>query len=103
MVDKVVHISTTVHAIAKLFTPMCSPRGGDHQKNTGLLIGTHFVNSSILTKHKWTMEIACHTAVDSLGISSYDVTMLSYLQFPLLTPHEETHNRMREYCDTPRL
>ena len=30
LVDKMVHISSTVHAIAKLFTPMCSPRDGDH-------------------------------------------------------------------------
>ena len=37
--NEMVHISTMIHAIAKLFTPMCSPRDGDHQKNTGLLIG----------------------------------------------------------------
>ena len=40
MCEKMVHISSTVHAMAKLFTPMCSPRGADHQKHTGLLIGT---------------------------------------------------------------
>ena len=36
--NEMVHISTMIHAMAKLFTPMCSPRGGDHQKNTSLLI-----------------------------------------------------------------
>ena len=30
--DKMVHISATVHAIAKLFTPMYLPRDGNHQK-----------------------------------------------------------------------
>ena len=35
-IDKMVHLSTTVHAVTKLFTPMCLPCGG---KN-GLLIGT---------------------------------------------------------------
>ena len=32
--------STTACATAKPFTPMCSPRGRDYQKNSGLLIWT---------------------------------------------------------------
>ena len=38
LLDKMVHISTTVHAVTKPFTPMCSPCDGAHQKNNGLLI-----------------------------------------------------------------
>ena len=37
---KMVHISTTACATAKPFTPMCSPRGRDCQKNSGLSIWT---------------------------------------------------------------
>ena len=31
MFNEMVHISTMIHAMVKLFTPMCSPRDGDHQ------------------------------------------------------------------------
>ena len=34
-------ISTTAYAIANLFTPICLPRGDNHQKNNGFLIQTH--------------------------------------------------------------
>ena len=32
VVDKIVHISITVHAVTKPFKPMCSPCDGDYQK-----------------------------------------------------------------------
>ena len=37
---KMVHNSTTACATAKPFTPMCSPRSRDYQKNSGLPIWT---------------------------------------------------------------
>ena len=36
--DEMVRNSTTACATAKPFAPMCSPRGRDYQKNSGLLI-----------------------------------------------------------------
>ena len=39
-VDKIDHISTTIHAIAKLFTPVCSPGGGDLAANHSILTKT---------------------------------------------------------------
>ena len=38
--DEIVHISTTVRATAKPFTPMCSPSGSDNQKNCDFPIWT---------------------------------------------------------------
>ena len=41
---------------------MCSPRGGDHQKNNGLLIGTHLQNYDFRQNTK---------TIDFLKIGSY--------------------------------
>ena len=70
--DKMVHISTTVHAVTKPLTPMCSPCDGDHQKNNGLLIWTHIFwqkcKGMDFAKFSWFFWLA---SVDSLGYSEH--------------------------------